>query len=59
MSKAIKSKKFLKILKDKGATIRRSGKNHHVVYLNNNVVTLSIRNEYPTNIVKHAIKNLL
>ena len=59
MKHPIKSKVFLKSLKEKGATIRRSSNNHHVVSLNNNVVTLSIRKEYPHSIVKHTMDTLL
>ena len=59
MKHPIKSKDFLKLLKKKGATIRRSSNNHHVVSLNNNVVTLGIRKEYPHSIVKHTMETLL
>ena len=59
MKHLIKSKDFLKSLKKKGATIRRSSNNHHVVSLNNKIVTLSIRKEYPHSIVKHTMETLL
>ena len=59
MKHLIKSKDFLKSLKKNGATIRMSSNNHHVVSLNNKIVTLSIRKEYPRSIVKHTMETLL
>ena len=59
MKQPIKSKVFLNSLREEGATIRTSSKNHYVVTLNNKVVTLGIRKEYPHSIVKHARQTLL
>ena len=54
----IKSKAFLKSLKKKGATIRRSSNNHYVVSHNGKVVTLSNRREYPQSIIRYTMKTL-
>ena len=55
---AMKHKRFVKLLREMGCGLRLSSKHHYVVYLGENVATVSVRRDYSRIIINETLKEL-